>query len=133
MIWILASLGGALVAGIAVFVYSRRIMHRILSQNAIDLQNHQAEIQAHNQKISEFQQNLAQEQTRGAMLEERASRVPTLEVHISRITQERHWIMNAARLRKKLPSLKKRKIASARLLRLYQRMRYLQIINPFWI
>lgn len=88
MIWILASLGGALVSGITVFIFSRRVMHRILNQNAIDLHNHQTEIQTQNQKITDLQQNLSQEQTRGAMLEERASRVPALEAHISRITQE---------------------------------------------
>lgn len=88
MILAMAFLGGALVAGTAVFVYSRRIMHRLLAQNAIDLQNHRDEIETQNQRIGDLQQTLAQEQTRGAMLEERASRIPTLETQLSKTTQE---------------------------------------------
>lgn len=88
VIWMMAFGGGALIAGMAVFFYSRRIMHRILSQNTLDLEKYQNEIQTQNQKISELQQYLAQEKTRGAMLEERASRLPTLEAQISKITQE---------------------------------------------
>lgn len=74
MILILAFLGGAIVAGTAVFIYSRQIMQRILSQNAMDMQT--------------LQQNLSSEQTRAAMLEERASRVPTLESQVSKMTEE---------------------------------------------
>jgi DNA recombination protein RmuC len=74
VILILAFLGGALVAGVAVFIYSRHIMQRILSQSAMDMQI--------------LQQNLSNEQTRAAMLEERASRVPTLESQVSKISEE---------------------------------------------
>lgn len=88
MVWTLAFLGGALIAGAAVFFYSRRYTHRILTQNAIDFQNHQVEIQTQMQRINELQQHFAQEQARCAMLEERARRVPTLEMQLSQVTQE---------------------------------------------
>ena len=63
MLFILIFLGGALLAGAAVFFYSRRYVGRILSQTAVD-----SEI--HHQRLDEMQQLLNQEQRRGAMLEE---------------------------------------------------------------
>lgn len=81
MILILGILGGALIAGTTVFLFCRHHASRLLSQNAIDLQNMQ-------QRLSEVQQHLTQEQLRCAMLEERASRVSTLETQISLSTQD---------------------------------------------
>jgi DNA recombination protein RmuC len=81
MLFILVFLGGALLAGATVFFYSRRYGKRILSQAALDSQ-------AYHQRLEEIQQLLNQEQRRGAMLEERASRVSSLENQLSGVTQE---------------------------------------------
>jgi DNA recombination protein RmuC len=81
VVLILAILGGALVAGMAVFFYCRQYATRLLTQNAINLQ-------AQEQRLAEIHQQLTQEQLRCAMLEERASRVTTLEIQISQSTQE---------------------------------------------
>lgn len=84
MIFILAILGSALVAGAVVFLYTRQHANNILSQNAMDLQ-------AHTERLATLQQQLTQEQMRCATLEERSSRVYALETQLSQSTQE---IMN---------------------------------------
>jgi len=81
MILLGAILGGALVVGTVVFFYCRQYASRILSQNV-------AEFQALEQQLRENQQFLNQEQMRCAMLEERASRVSTLESQLSQSMQD---------------------------------------------
>ncbi|MCE3231539.1 MAG: polymerase [Alphaproteobacteria bacterium] len=78
---IFAFLGGAGVAGTAVFFYSRRYINRVLLQATTDSQDQ-------NQRLGELQRLLNQEQMRCAMLEERASRVSPLESQLSQSTQE---------------------------------------------
>jgi DNA recombination protein RmuC len=78
---IFAFLGGAVVAGTAVFFYSRRYINRVLLQATTDSQDQ-------NQRLGELQRLLNQEQMRCAMLEERASRVSPLESQLSQSTQE---------------------------------------------
>lgn len=81
MVWILAFLGGAFIAGASVFFSSRRYTRRILAQNA-------SSSQAGEQRNNELQRLLGQEQTRCAIFEERASRVTALEAQLSHHMQE---------------------------------------------
>lgn len=85
----MAFLGGAFIAAAAAYIYSRQIIQRMMTQNALALQNHQIEVQSQNQKIIELQQNLAHEQTRCATLEERASRLPTLDTQLTTVTRDK--------------------------------------------
>ncbi|MDF3034444.1 MAG: polymerase [Alphaproteobacteria bacterium] len=78
---IFAFLGGAGVAGTAVFFYSRRYINRVLLQATTDSQDQ-------NQRLGELQRLLNQEQMRCAMLEERASRVSPLESQLFQRMQE---------------------------------------------
>jgi len=81
VILILAFLGGALMAGATLFFYSRRYVNQILSQAATDAENQR-------QQVGELQRLLAQEQMRCATLEERASRVNSLECQVAEATRE---------------------------------------------
>jgi DNA recombination protein RmuC len=77
----LAASGGALVAGLVIFLYCRRYAKRLISQYSIDLEDFE-------QRLNESQQLLNHEQMRCAALEERASRLPNLESQLSESTQE---------------------------------------------
>src|SRR5690349_17569648 len=85
---VMAFLIGGLVAGGIVFLYGYRQIQALWAKKEEEAQRLQADIQLREQRIFEAQQQLSQEQSRCATLEERASRVPPLEDSLAKATLE---------------------------------------------
>jgi len=79
--WAFISLGCGLMIGALAFYYSWRCIQKILGNQA-------AQRYSQDQQLQDLQQCLAQEKSRCAALEERASRVPILENQLCELTKE---------------------------------------------
>jgi len=86
VIWVLGSLGGVITLGVAVYLYRLYQHHKVTQQNSF--LTYQVEIQTQSQRITELHHQLAQEQTKCAMLEERTSRLAHLEAQLAQATQD---------------------------------------------
>jgi DNA recombination protein RmuC len=84
----IAFFSGAVGVGLIIYLYSRRQLQNLWGKMEGEAQRFQAELHVREERIHEVQQQLAHEQTRCATLEERASRVPTLEENLVQSSRE---------------------------------------------
>ena len=90
---------GAVSFGMLIFFFCRQQLHKSRSEMAKVAVLHRREIEAAAQSLNEAMRLLSQEQSRCAVLEERASRLPVLESQLAQSIQETAgWRTKAAEL-----------------------------------